>query len=418
MLKRLWGMSTFLVNEAPRLKPVIFVAGCTGTGKSDLGVALSERFGGEVVNSDSMQIYKGLDIATNKITDEEAKGIAHHLFSFVDPNSSSAFEKGFTVHDYRQMALKLIDEIHERNAIPILVGGTTYYIESVLYDENFIENPGTSTMETFAEMSNEELHKHLEKIDPVSASKVHPNNRSRVQRAINIFAETGLRKSDHLSKQVTRLRFKNSLFFSLDADPKVLDKRLDDRVKKMHVNGLREEVEHFYEAHKEVIDSGKYGVMQAIGLKEFQPYLQLIERRDENGDKMFTKCCLDVQLHTRQYSRKQRSWVRNRLLWRKDDKEYPSILCIDTSNPKTYIDASIEKMKEWLNGKDYLPELPSDYESPESGEESNQVLRCDECEVIIHGKRHFEKHVQGKRHRGVVAKKRRKIEKEEIAQVL
>ncbi|CAI5446632.1 unnamed protein product [Caenorhabditis angaria] len=118
-----------------RKDPIIFVIGCTGTGKSDLGVAIAKKYGGEIVSVDSMQLYKGLDIATNKITAEETEGIPHHMMSILQPFSKTRYN----VHLFRQQVLEICQQIRERQKIPILVGGTTYYAESILYENNIID---------------------------------------------------------------------------------------------------------------------------------------------------------------------------------------------------------------------------------------------------------------------------------------
>uniref|UniRef100_A0A8R1HGB6 Omp85 domain-containing protein n=2 Tax=Caenorhabditis japonica TaxID=281687 RepID=A0A8R1HGB6_CAEJA len=248
-----------------RKEPVIFVIGCTGTGKSDLGVAIAKKYGGEVISVDSMQFYRGLDIATNKITEEETEGIPHHMMSFLDPSEPATYN----IHAFRETTLKLIQEIRSRSKLPIIVGGTTYYAESILYENNLIETTSSecpddlassssshsSTTEYPEDVSNQELWEELRKVDEKSALLVHPNNRYRIQRALQIFRDTGIPKSKFVEKQKAskcvdlggRLRFDSSLVIYMDASPEVLEERLDGRVDKMIKMGLKRELNDFYE---------------------------------------------------------------------------------------------------------------------------------------------------------------------------
>lgn len=300
-----WLVNTTKPNmTVVRQNPVIFVIGCTGTGKSDLGVAIARKYNGEVISADSMQIYKGLDIATNKITEEETQGVPHHLMSFVDATTAR-----YNIHQFRQQGLRTIEEIRSRGRIPIVVGGTAYYVESLLFEENIIETPGSDddsySIECLGKLSNDELHRRLQEIDPESARLVHPNNRSRVLRAIEVYHLTGKRKSEFLREQKEsngscdlggRLRFPESLVLSLDARKEVLIERLDRRVEKMKQMGLRKELEEYYDTNRDsLINREHFGVLQCIGLKEFIPYLELSkeERFSAEGERLFQKGCDD-----------------------------------------------------------------------------------------------------------------------------
>ncbi|KAE9413566.1 hypothetical protein Angca_008663, partial [Angiostrongylus cantonensis] len=345
---------------------VLFVVGCTGTGKSELGVAIAKKYGGEVISADSMQIYEGLNIATNKITEDESEGIPHHLMSFVDATNSK-----YNIHQFREQALNIIEEIRCRGRIPVVVGGTAYYVESLLFEDNIIRTPGSlsdSDCECDLDsLSNADLHDRLMKIDAESARLIHPNNRSRVLRAIEIYRLTGKRKSEYLCEQRQsngkcdlggRLRFPESLVLSLDASKEVLIERLNERVEKMKERGLRKELEDYYDKVTNIgklINRDHFGVLQCIGLKEFIPYLELSagDRSSPRGDNLFQKGCDDVKLHTRQYARRQRNWVNSRFFRRQEAREVPSLTKLDTSDKDTFLASAMWIVDEWMSGHDF-----------------------------------------------------------------
>uniref|UniRef100_A0A1I7TWN9 tRNA dimethylallyltransferase n=1 Tax=Caenorhabditis tropicalis TaxID=1561998 RepID=A0A1I7TWN9_9PELO len=405
-----------------RVDPIIFVIGCTGTGKSDLGVAIAKKYGGEVISVDSMQFYKGLDIATNKITVEEAEGIPHHMMSFLNPSEPSSYN----VHQFRDTTLDVIQQIRSRSKIPILVGGTTYYAESILYENNFIDSKkrmssesssGENSEEEEEHKTNEELWEELRRVDEKSAMILHPNNRTRVYRALQIYRDTGIRKSEHVELQKSnesvdlpgRLRFDDSLVVYMDASPDVLEERLDGRVDKMIKMGLRNELIEFHEQHHEKLEDCKYGVMQCIGLKEFIPWLRLSssERETSLGEKIFKKGCDDVKLHTRQYARRQRRWYRMRLLKRSDgDRRMASTKMLDTSDKTRILSDGMEIVDRWMSGTDLFEDIAMDTSPVLKGSEANAILKCEICEITISGKDNWEKHLGGKKHKHMVKKAR------------
>uniref|UniRef100_A0A7I4YCN9 tRNA dimethylallyltransferase n=1 Tax=Haemonchus contortus TaxID=6289 RepID=A0A7I4YCN9_HAECO len=401
-----------------RKNPVIFVIGCTGSGKSDLGVAIAKKYDGEIISADSMQIYKGLDIATNKITKEEADGIPHHLMSFVDAATAR-----YNIHQFRAEGLKVIEEIKSRGRIPVVVGGTAYYVESLLFEENIIETPGSENVaeiQSLNKLSNAELHQKLVEVDPESARLIHPNNRNRVLRAIEVYNVTGKRKSEFLREQKEsngscdlggHLRFHESLVLSLDAAKEVLAERLDRRVEKMKQMGLRKELEDYYDENRDkLINRDHFGVLQCIGLKEFIPYLELPkeERSSPKGDMLFEKGCDDVKLHTRQYARRQRNWVNSRFVRRQEAREVPSLKKLDTSNKDTFLASGLNIVEKWMSGCDFKEEVNGE---AENSEDANMIRYCEVCEILVSGTRSWNKHLAGKRHKNAVraAKRRREL---------
>ncbi|KAI6230391.1 TRNA dimethylallyltransferase, mitochondrial [Aphelenchoides fujianensis] len=398
--------------------PLIVVAGCTGTGKSDLGVAIAQRFNGEIISADSMQIYKGLDIVTNKITPDEAKGVPHHLVSFVDAQTDD-----YNVHLFQRDALRLIDEIRARNRLPILVGGTAYYIEAVMYRDALVqlenhEEAAAKLRPSLRKKSAGELYRQLQELDSEAARRVHPNNHFRVLRALEIYLASGGKKSDLHGAQKT-LRFPQTLLLILDADAEVLDARLDKRVEKMKERNVLQELDDYFQQHKSVL--GAFGVKQSIGIKEFAPYLQLSaeERAEEASGKLLQKCFDDLKLHTRQYSRKQRSWFVQRFLRRGKLREVPNCMVLNTSTDffEGVVPFALDRVDEFLRIGSVLqtegPFVISNrfprIDDEEYAAKANAVLFCDTCGIHVHGADQFEKHLNGKVHRrGVREAEKRK----------
>uniref|UniRef100_A0A915DQH2 C2H2-type domain-containing protein n=1 Tax=Ditylenchus dipsaci TaxID=166011 RepID=A0A915DQH2_9BILA len=394
-----------------RTNSIVVVSGCTGTGKSDLGIEIAKAFDGEVISADSMQIYKGLDIVTNKVTREEMCGVPHHMMSFLDPRRDN-----YNVHEFRTASLELIADMWRRNKLPVIVGGTIYYVESILY-QNYLINTDKKLSEETREMldaaGTDELYQILCQVDPESALQIHRNNKPRVRRALEIFYSTGKRKSQHLSDQKCKasdrnhlggsLHFKKTLLINLDAETGVLDERLNKRVGKMAEKGLREELEDFYSQHKESLES--FGIGQSIGLKEFMPYLKLDdhERMSGNGRNLFKEGC---------------ELLKYRILSRAQTREVPKFINLNTSSD--FHDVTVPfalncvsnflSEQEVISAEDLslphaaLMELPdrehlsrlvdSDYER-----KSNLIHICECCQKELHGQKAWERHIKGKLHR-------------------
>lgn len=278
--------------------PVLAVAGPTATGKTALGVALAKRFGGEVISADSMQIYRGLDVGTAKVTAEETQGVPHHCVDFLPP------EEVFSVADFTALAARLEQEISARGALPILVGGTGLYIQSFLEGIRFTEEkPSNGLREQLAAeleaRGPEAMYAELLSVDPQAAAAIHPNNRVRVLRALEHYRATGRRLSEQKAASRPGQRPYRSLVLGLDfADRAQLYRRIDLRVDRMMEQGLLEEARLVYD-HR---DSYRTAA-QAIGYKEFFPYFA--------GEAELAACVEKLKQASRNYAKRQLTWFRH-----------------------------------------------------------------------------------------------------------
>ncbi|VIO92465.1 Abnormal growth rate protein 1, putative [Brugia malayi] len=402
--------------EMSSMKPLIVILGCTGTGKSDLGIAVAKNFNGEVISADSMQIYKGLDIATNKVSQEDMNGVKHHMMSFVEPSTST-----YNVHEFTSRVLILLEDLWRAGKLPVIVGGTGYYIEGILFKDSLISTNTFDAKNDFEDLSDDEVYELLKHVDLESAMQVHKNNRFRVVRALQIYYATGQRKSEYLEEQHRRtevderLRFRNVLLFILDAHKELLEKRLNERVAKMIEKGLRREVENFYEQYRHCLTA--HGVSQSIAIKEFHDYLQLTpdERYTELGDKLFSEGCEALKLHTRQYSRRQRRWIKQHLLGGGTLTESTNIAFLDTS--ENFYDVvvpnglnRIEKFLSVINDDVFLKRINAEKAKPFTVDFNyrklaNQIYRCETCKIDVHGTINWEAHLKGRKHRRMLNKK-------------
>lgn len=266
------------------MKPVIVIVGPTGVGKTKMSIALAKRLNGAVINGDSTQVYKGLDIATAKVTVEEKEGISHYLFDIKEVTED------YTVFDYQKDCRNVLDQLLKQEKTPILVGGTGLYIKASLYDYQFTEGKISCQYEN---LSNEELYQKLISVDP--NTEIHKNNRKRVIRAYNYYLETGIpfskkEKSEHLLYPV--------IFIGLRTEREKLYERINQRVDQMIDSGLLEEAENIYNSKIRT-----KAILTPIGYKELFPYFE--------GSKTLDICLDEIKKNSRHYAKRQFTWFHN-----------------------------------------------------------------------------------------------------------
>ena len=277
---------------------VIVIVGPTAVGKTELSLNLAKDLNGEIISGDSMQVYKELDIGTDKVTLKEREMVNHHLIDIID------MTEDFTVSDFQSKARNLIKEINGRGKIPIIVGGSGLYIQSVLYDYQFPaqarDEAITKDLENQIDTHGiEPLYNKLKEIDPEQAKKIHPNNHRRVVRALEIYKTTGLTMSEIQARQkVTSLY--DVIFIGLEMEREILYERINYRVDTMIQNGLIAEVSKVLE--KAGADSQS---MSGIGYKEFIPYF--------NGDLSLNECIENLKRNSRRYAKRQYTWFKNKM---------------------------------------------------------------------------------------------------------
>ena len=277
---------------------VIVLIGPTAVGKTKTSIELAKRFDGEIISGDSMQIYRKMDIGTAKITNDEMEGVPHHLIDIKNP------EESFSVAEFQQLVRKKISEIHSRGKVPLIVGGTGLYIQSVLYDYQFTETPGDEKYRTELEaelekFGSEWLHHKLAEVDPSSAGNIHPNNTRRVIRALEIFHCTGKTMSEYQENQTHELQYDVALI-GLTMDRELLYKRINYRVDLMMNQGLLDEVKGLFDEGVKDVQS-----VQAIGYKELYDYF--------DGTISLVQAIENLKQNSRRYAKRQLTWFRNKM---------------------------------------------------------------------------------------------------------
>ena len=277
--------------------PLLIVAGPTATGKSDSAVELALRMNGEVISADSMQVYRGMDIGSAKITREEMRGVPHHLIDCADP------DENWNVVRFQKEARNAVQDIISRGRLPILCGGTGFYIQALLYDIDFTQmEENTPLRERLSAMAAEKgpeaVHKLLAERDPASAAAIHPNNIKRVIRALEFMEESGSSIASHNMQQRERESYYRSVFFVLTMERARLYERIDRRVDLMMERGLVEEVSRLRDMGIRRDSTS----MQGIGYKQIYGYLE--------GEYDLDEAVRLVKRDTRHFAKRQLTWFR------------------------------------------------------------------------------------------------------------
>lgn len=267
------------------MNKIIVIVGPTAVGKTKLSIELAKKLNGEIINADSTQVYKGLDIATAKVTESEKENIKHHLLDIKD------IREDYTVFDYQKDARRIIEDITKRNKIPIIVGGTGLYIKAALYNYEFKENKIKNDYSTY---TNEELLDKIKKINP--STSIHVNNRKRLERFLDYYYETG-EINEH--KKSDKLLY-DTLFIGLTTDRETLYKRINDRVDIMLSNGLLEEAQKIYKTNIRT-----KAILTPIGYKELFPYFENKITLEQAIDK--------IKQNSRRYAKRQYTWFNNQM---------------------------------------------------------------------------------------------------------
>lgn len=425
--------------------PIIVILGSTATGKTKLSIELAQRFNGEVISADSMQVYKGLDISTAKATPEERSQAVHHMLDVCDLKTTT-----YTVADFRDTALPIIEDIISRGKVPIIVGGTTYYIESLLWkvlindkglqstESNTIEPSRDYVRQVIEESTNSDdskrLHEVLHQIDPVTADQIHTNNKRKILRALEIYVNTGRTKSSLINDQQSEdggnqlggpLRFENIICFWLKCNQDRLDIRINRRIEGMVAQGMLAELRQCYNDLKlDGIDASK-GIMQAIGFKEFLPYLEKYENETVDAEiteyirthqgivtttpvldalKLLEGCLDALRLNTKRYSKKQLKWVKNRLVLY-NDRVVPPIYELDGSHAEISWQADVFSKAENVVQSiiDNVEPNHRPIERKGVGVKRNVHAShyCDDCQRKFIGDDVFSAHLRSQRHKKV-----------------
>lgn len=264
---------------------VIVITGPTAVGKTKLSIELAKKLNGEIINADAMQVYKGLNIGTAKVTEKEKENIPHHLFDIKE------VEEEYSIYNYQKDCRKVIDNILRRNKTPILVGGTGLYIKAALYDYKLSEE---KTNNTYDNLKTEEIYKELLKLD--KDINIDKNNRRRLIRALNYYKEN----NTSISNNKTNKLLYDTIFIGLTTDREILYKKINQRVDNMIENGLLEEVKYYYDKNIKAKP-----LINGIGYKELYNYFDGLCSKEEAVEK--------IKKNSRHYAKRQYTFLNHQL---------------------------------------------------------------------------------------------------------
>ncbi|KAM7372931.1 hypothetical protein PAMP_007821 [Pampus punctatissimus] len=407
---------------------LVVILGATGTGKSKLAIELGKRLQGEIISADSMQVYQGLDIITNKVTAEECAQCRHHMISFVDPLVSS-----YTVCVLGERCPSMLNDRLIRNKLPIIVGGTNYYIESLLWrvlidtaENNGPKDGGDGAQNRKLELEKlggAELHKRLMKVDPKMAAMLHPNDKRKIARSLQIHEETGVPHSHWLEEQKGLegsdelggpLRYPNPCIFWLHTDKDGKERELKSRMEEMPYDGVITLIRSFHQRTiyidiKSESQDYQHGIFQSIGFKEFHDYLTAPESStQQEKDMLRDKGIEALKTATRRYARKQNKWVRNRFL-KRPGHNVPAVYGLNVTDlskwEETVLNPALQILDSLSKGEEPAV-APIRVQEAERG--NKRVYHtCNLCDKVIIGDLDWTAHLNSKKHHHHVRKKRK-----------
>ena len=312
-------------------KKLVVLTGPTAVGKTKLSIELAKKIGGEIISADSMQVYKHMDIGSAKIRPEEMENIPHFLVDELEPSEE------FNVVVFQQKTKQYMEEIYNRGHIPILVGGTGFYIQAVLYDIRFSEDDDNHNIrEELEELAKEKgaeyMHEELRKIDPASAEAIHANNVKRVIRALEYYKLTGQKISEHNEEQRNNESPYDFFYFVLNDHRELLYERIDKRVDEMVTEGLVEEVRKL----KQMGYDRSYVSMQGLGYKEIFSFLE--------GEISLEEAIYIIKRDTRHFAKRQITWFKREkeVIWvNKPDFDYDNHKILDYMYQHIYPNSKI-----------------------------------------------------------------------------
>ncbi|KAI0491032.1 IPP transferase-domain-containing protein [Xylaria cf. heliscus] len=425
-------------------EPLVAVIGTTGTGKSDLAVDLAVRFDGEIINADAMQMYRGLPVITNQISTEEQRGIPHHLLAQIDP-----LEPTWTNGLFVREAKRLINEIRDRGKLPIVVGGSLYYVHALLFDGSLINSNETEPEEIWFRSQGENkcqfpildepTHIILEKlreVDPAMAERWHPDDRRKIKRSLEIYLTTGRRASDIYAEQREAKQATgdtrgpwDTLVFWTYSETDALRERLSKRVDRMVQSGLIDEVRILHRSLREITERGEVidrtrGIWQSIGFKQMETFLdgELDAQPPATLEKKKDVGLEEINIATRQYARYQLRWIRQKTL--KSFKEHAAmdlLYLLDSTNANEFSAKVLqpaadicqryladEKRPQPTEISDAAQEILTAFENENTSTQTTfKVKNCEVCNMSLPTEDSWVKHINGKKHRRAIREKKK-----------
>lgn len=409
-----------------------------------LAVDLAGRFNGEIVNADAMQLYRGLPIVTNKISLEEQRSIPHHLLGDIDLDQDT-----WVVSVFKKEATHIIQEIRGRGRLPIVVGGTHYYVHALLFEDSLVKAKDedaklaalpSDTRYPILDDSTEAILKRLKEVDPVMADKWHPNDRRKISRSLEIFLQTGRRASDIYAEQEEKKNMQvvseaetearpDPLLFWVHSDYQVLKDRLNRRVDKMLEIGLMDEIEEMNQYLRsrrqagETVDLSR-GIWQSIGFKEFQPYLQAREDALSDAEVKQSKLeCLEaMKTATRRYAKYQNKWISKRTMPLLNEQgALDRLYVLDSTDVAKYaeqVTAQAAALTQQFVAGEEMPKpseisaaardaLSAAKDFATASQQTPCRKHCEICNTTLITEESWKKHINGRSHRRCVRRAKR-----------